>query len=52
MLTIFLIVLVLMVLGGLPQWGSGWGYRPSGVAGTVLILLVIWILFFGGRRFF
>ncbi len=54
MLTIFLIVLILMLIGGLPAWGynRGWGYGPSGVVGMLLVIAVIWVLFFGGRRFF
>jgi uncharacterized protein DUF3309 len=45
--TILLIVLVLLLIGALPNWSysSGWGYAPSGILGTVLIvLLVLWLL--------
>jgi len=47
--TILLIVLVLMLVGALPVWkhASGWGYGPSGLLGTALIVVVI--LFLMGR---
>lgn len=44
--TILLIVLVLLLLGAVPAWGYNrdWGYYPSGLIGTVLIILVIMML--------
>ena len=44
--TIILIVVVLMLVGVLPTWphSSNWGYAPSGVLGTVLIVLLILFL--------
>ena len=47
--TILLIVVVLVLIGALPNWphARSWGYGPSGVAGLVLIVLVI--LFVMGR---
>ena len=47
LVTILMVVLVLMLIGGLPNWGWGWGYGPSGVLGVVLA--VILILFLMGR---
>jgi hypothetical protein len=46
MMTILLIVLVLMLLGSVPAWGYSrdWGYYPSGLIGTILIILVIMMM--------
>lgn len=47
--TILLVILVLMLVGVLPVWkyASGWGYGPSGLLGTALV--VVLILFVMGR---
>jgi len=47
--TILLIVLLLLLIGALPNWGHSrsWGYGPSGILGVVL--LVVLILFLMGR---
>jgi len=44
-----LIVLILLLIGALPNWpySSGWGYYPSGGLGIILIILLI--LFLTGR---
>ncbi|MEO8675462.1 MAG: DUF3309 family protein [Casimicrobiaceae bacterium] len=44
--TILLIVLVLLLIGALPSWpySRGWGYYPSGVAGVVVLVLLILLL--------
>jgi hypothetical protein len=41
--TILLIVLVLLLVGALPSWphSRGWGYGPSGLLGTVLVVFLI-----------
>ena len=41
--TIILILLVLMLLGVVPTWSHSrsWGYAPSGVLGTILVIVVI-----------
>jgi hypothetical protein len=46
MATILLIVLVLLVLGALPTWpySRNWGYAPSGVAGLIVVILLILLL--------
>lgn len=46
MLTILIVVLVLMLLGALPNWphSRSWGYYPSGGLGIVLLILVILLL--------
>ena len=43
---ILTIVLVLILIGALPSWphSRSWGYAPSGVLGTVLIVLLIMML--------
>ena len=47
--TILLIVEILILVGALPAWphARGWGYGPSGILGTILIILII--LFLMGR---
>jgi hypothetical protein len=47
--TLILILLVLMLVGAIPTWPHSreWGYAPSGVLGTVLIVVVV--LFLMGR---
>lgn len=45
MLTILLIVLLILALGGLPTWQwhpYGWG--PSGVVGVLLVVLLVLVL--------
>lgn len=47
MITILLILLILAMLGGLPQVGvcpPNYGYAPSGIAGTILIIILILVL--------
>jgi hypothetical protein len=44
--TILLILLVLFLIGAIPAWphSRGWGYRPSGVLGVVLLVVVVLLL--------
>ncbi len=44
--TILLIVLILVLIGALPTWpySGSWGYAPSGLAGVVVIILIILLL--------
>ena len=46
MTTILLIVLILLLIGGLPVFphSKSWGYGPSGIIGTVLVVLLILLL--------
>jgi Protein of unknown function (DUF3309) len=48
MLFILLVVILVLALGGTaPVWphSRGWGYGPSGGAGTLLvIILCVWLL--------
>ena len=43
---ILLIVLVVLLVGAAPTWPHSreWGYRPSGILGTVLIVVLILVL--------
>jgi hypothetical protein len=43
---IILIVLILLLIGALPNWGysRGWGYYPSGGIGLLLLILLILLL--------
>ncbi len=43
---ILLIVVVLLLVGGLPAWpySREWGYGPSGIIGTLLLILLILML--------
>lgn len=44
--TILIILLILFLLGALPNWGwsRGWGYGPSGLLGLILIIVIILLL--------
>ena len=44
--TLLLIVLILLLLGAVPNWphSRNWGYRPSGGLGLVLIIVVVLLL--------
>lgn len=44
--TILLVVLILMLIGAIPQWphSRNWGYAPSGTLGVILIVLIILLL--------
>lgn len=41
--TILIIILILLLIGALPTWpySGGWGYRPGGLLGLVLVIVVI-----------
>jgi Protein of unknown function (DUF3309) len=42
---ILLIVLVLLLVGGLPNWGfHKFGFAPSGIVGAVLLIVVVLLL--------
>ena len=44
--TLLLILLVLVLLGVIPRWphSRDWGYAPSGIVGTVVVVLVVLLL--------
>jgi hypothetical protein len=41
--TILLIILLLLLIGAIPNWphSRGWGYGPSGLIGLVLVGVVV-----------
>jgi Protein of unknown function (DUF3309) len=41
--TILVVILILILIGALPTWGysSGWGYRPGGIVGLLLIIVIV-----------
>jgi hypothetical protein len=43
MSTLLLIILILLLIGVLPAWpySSSWGYYPSGLLGTVLVVILV-----------
>jgi len=44
--TILLIILILLLIGALPNWGysRSWGYGPSGGLGLIVVILLILVL--------
>jgi len=46
MITILIVILVLMLLGALPNWqhSRNWGYLPSGGLGLVVLILLVLLL--------
>ncbi len=44
--TILVIVLILLLIGAIPNWGysRSWGYFPSGILGVVLVIVIILVL--------
>ena len=46
MITILVIVLVLLLIGGLPAWPHSrtWGYGPSGLLGVILVVILVMFL--------
>jgi hypothetical protein len=44
--TILIVILILMLVGALPNWGHSrnWGYFPSGGLGLVVVILVVLLL--------
>jgi len=44
--TILIIILILLLIGALPNWGysRGFGYGPSGLLGVVLVVILILVL--------
>ena len=42
---LLLIVLILLLFGGLPNWGyHSYGYVPSGLSGVLVIVLLVLLL--------
>lgn len=44
--TILVIILILILVGAIPNWGysRGWGYGPSGIVGVILVVVLILLL--------
>lgn len=45
--TIIIVLLILFLLGALPNWShsANWGYGPSGGLGLVLVVvLILWLM--------
>jgi hypothetical protein len=44
--TILIIVLILLLLGALPNWGwsRSWGYYPSGGLGLILAIIIVLVV--------
>ena len=42
--TILLIILILLLVGALPNWGYTTGYGPSGALGLVLVVVIVLVL--------
>jgi hypothetical protein len=44
--TVLLIILILILIGAIPNWGysRGWGYGPSGLVGVLLIVVIVLLL--------
>lgn len=43
MAEILIIILILVLIGALPTWSYSrtWGYGPSGILGTILVIVLI-----------
>jgi hypothetical protein len=41
--TVIIVILILALVGALPNWGHSrsWGYGPSGLLGTILVIVLI-----------
>lgn len=41
--TILIVLLILLLVGGLPLYphSRSWGYGPSGILGTILIIVIV-----------
>ncbi|MDX1838627.1 DUF3309 domain-containing protein [Legionella taurinensis] len=44
-----LIILILLLAAVLPTWpySAGWGYRPSGIVGLLLVVFIVVLLMRG-----
>ena len=46
---VLLVIFILLLIGVIPGWrhSRGWGYGPSGVVGTIFVIVLV--LFLMGR---
>jgi len=44
--TVLVIILILILIGAIPNWGysRGWGYGPSGIVGVILVVVLVLLL--------
>lgn len=44
--TVLLIVLILLLIGAVPNWphSRSWGYMPSGTVGLVVLVVLVLVL--------
>ena len=44
--TVLIVILILLLIGALPNWpySSGWGYYPGGGLGLLLVIVIILVL--------
>jgi hypothetical protein len=44
--TLLVIILILILVGAIPNWGysRSWGYGPSGIVGVVLVVVLVLLL--------
>ena len=44
--TILLVLLILMLVGAIPTWphSKSWGYGPSGMLGTVVLIVIVLVV--------
>ena len=44
--TVLIVILLVLLIGGLPTWphSKSWGYAPTGIFSTLLVVLVILVL--------
>lgn len=47
MSTLAIILLIILLLAVMPAWpySRGWGYRPGGLVGLILLIVIIALLF-------
>jgi hypothetical protein len=39
---LLILLVILLVFGGLPQWGyHSWGYAPAGLGGVLLLVVIV-----------
>jgi len=43
---ILIIIIIILLVGAFPTWphSQSWGYAPSGILGTILIVVLILVL--------
>jgi hypothetical protein len=43
---LLLLIIVLLLIGAVPAWpySRGWGYRPSGILGLLLVIVLILVV--------